>query len=139
MKESFEKKILVFLVISHIVAGFILPLGLLIKPLQVQLLTMIYSPERLVNINPDQTVFWISVLGPTIASWGILFYALVKQYFDSPSLFLWRFMLIGGVLWAPYDSLLCFNNGIYMGVVINVIVMIFFLSVIYKVRHLADV
>ncbi len=70
------------------------------------------------------SAFFLSVLGPTIASWGVLFTALVNQFQASPSVRLWRAMVLSVVIWAPLDTILCLTYGVYSGAVANTMVVI---------------
>jgi len=70
------------------------------------------------------SAFFASVLGPTIASWGVLFAALVNQFYSAPSTGLWRAMILSVVIWAPLDTALCLKYGIYSGAIVNTIITI---------------
>jgi len=82
--------------------------------------------------------FFVAILGPTIASWGVLFGTLVTQYFATPSAYLWRAMIIAVVIWAPLDTALCLKFGLYGGAIINGFVAITLLVLLAGVRTLAD-
>ena len=86
----------------------------------------------------DQTIwsaFFFSVLGPTIASWGVLFTALVAQFFAAPSIAVWRALLFSVLIWAPLDTALCLKYGILIGVVINSVVAIGLVLLLLSVRR----
>ena len=73
----------------------------------------------------DDTIwsaFFAAVLGPTIASWGVLFTALAHQFHAAPSISLWRAMVLAVVIWAPLDTALCLKYGIYSGAIVNAVV-----------------
>jgi hypothetical protein len=70
------------------------------------------------------SAFFATVLGPTIASWGVLFTALVHQFHAAPSLTIWRALLLSVVIWAPLDTALCLKFGVTIGAIINSIVFI---------------
>jgi hypothetical protein len=68
-----------------------------------------------------QAQFLTGLMGPTVASWGLLFFLLVQQAFARPTRQLWWGMVLAGLVWAPYDSFLSWQNGIYLNVVINLL------------------
>ena len=59
-----------------ILGGILLSFLPLFPSVHVPLLTLLFGP----NVPLSPTVFLISVLGPTIASWGVLFSALAASY-----------------------------------------------------------
>lgn len=71
--------------------------------------------------NGQQTLFLISIFGPTIASWGVLFLYIVNSAFSRPNAQAWWFMFSACLVWAPYDSALSILNGVYLNAVINAI------------------
>lgn len=131
-----EQRLLKLLAIGHIMAGLLLCLLYFITPIHLPLLQTIYIAQPDAVDNPIQLVFWLSILGPTIASWGILFFALAHQYFLTPTLFLWRCMMAAILIWAPLDSLLCILNNIYAGAIGNITVTIIFLALLFRIRAL---
>lgn len=68
--------------------------------------------------------FFVSVFGPTVASWGLLFGILVGQFFERPNEALWRGLVLSLVVWAPLDTALCVYYGFTTGVVLNAIVLV---------------
>jgi len=78
--------------------------------------------------------FLLAVLGPTIASWGVLFTAVVCQFVDYPTRRLWNAMLLSIAIWAPLDTALCWYFGVYGGIAINTAVMIVLVALLIKVR-----
>ncbi len=66
--------------------------------------------------------FLVSVFGPTIASWGLLFGMLINQYFAVPDEKLWLGLMLSLLVWAPVDSALCIYYGFYAGAIVNAIV-----------------
>ena len=132
-----EQRLLILLAIGHIAAGLLLCLLYFVTPLHTPLLRAVYISQPAVLDNAAQLIFWLCILGPTIASWGILFFALIHQYFLTPTAFLWRSMAAAILIWAPLDSLLCTLNGIYAGAIGNIAVTIVFLVLLFRVKHLA--
>jgi len=101
-----------------------------------------FSPATLDMLKPllvgnDDFVwsaFFVTVLGPTIASWGILFAALVNQFYAAPSLNLWRSLVISVVVWAPLDTILCVRYGLSVGVTVNFIVVVALIGLLYMAK-----
>ena len=131
-----EKRLLTFLALGHIAAGLILCALYFVTPLYIPLLKIIYAAQPTAINNESQMIFWLCILGPTIASWGVLFFALVHQYFLTPTIFLWRCMVAAILIWAPLDSLLCILNGIYVGAIGNTAVTILFLILLFRIKPL---
>lgn len=129
-----EPKLLKLIASGHIIGGLVLWLLYFIEPLHNPLLQAVYAgqPEKLANTS--QLAFWLCILGPTIASWGVLFLALVHQYFITPTAFLWRCLVAAVLLWAPLDSTLCLLNGIVAGAVGNAAVTAVLLTLLWRCR-----
>lgn len=85
------------------------------------------------NFSP----FLFAVLGPTVASWGVLFSAVVRQFIDYPTRRLWNALLLAIVVWAPLDTGLCLYYGVYGGVAVNGLVVVLLLVLLFKVRPAA--
>ena len=132
-----EQRLLKLLAIGHIAAGLLLCLLYFVTPIHTPLLQAVYIAQPTALSNESQLIFWLCILGPTIASWGVLFFALAHQYFLTPTVFLWRCMVAAILIWAPLDSLLCTLNGIYAGAVGNLAVTIVFLVLLFRIKHLA--
>ena len=92
--------------------------------------------EPLLVGNDDYvwSAFLISVLGPTIASWGVLFGALVNQFYATPSLVLWRSLVIAVAVWAPLDTALCLRYGVSVGVTVNAIVVVVLIGLLFVAK-----
>ena len=133
-----EQRLLSLLAIGHIAAGLLLCLLYFFTPLHLPLLQAVYITQPAALSNESQLVFWLCILGPTIASWGVLFLVLVKQYFLAPSRLLWNGLLGAVLVWAPLDSLLCTLNGIYAGAIGNIAVTIIFLILLLRIRILIN-
>lgn len=129
-----EMTLLRLLAIAHIAGGVALWLLYFIEPLHAPLLQLVYASQPDKLANTPQLAFWISILGPTIASWGLLFLALVHQYVITPTLFLWRCMVAAILLWAPLDSTLCLLNGIVAGAIGNAVMTVVLLSLLWRIR-----
>jgi len=115
----------------HIVAGLLLFLTAFLPGVQ----TMIAVNVGLAGENFSPFLF--AVLGPTVASWGVLFTAVVRQFIDYPTRRLWNAMLLAIVVWAPLDTGLCLYYGVYGGVAVNGLVVVLLLVLLFKVRPAA--
>jgi hypothetical protein len=123
--------LLLTLAASHIVAGVSLTLLPFVPAVHLQLITVIFGAEKV----SEEIKFLIAVFGPTVASWGVLFYALVKTYFRSPTRGTWWALVISIVVWAPMDSALCLSYGLYPAVALNAAVASLFLGLLLSARH----
>jgi hypothetical protein len=128
-----EQKLLKLIAAAHVVAGVLLPLLLFAPALQPMVLTAIYGDASYI-MDARQIIFWICILGPTVASWGLLYYALLNQYFLHPSPALWHALLGALIVWAPLDSALCLYNGITIGAVMNVLVTTIIIVLLFRVK-----
>ena len=92
--------------------------------------------ESFLTGNEDYawSAFFASVLGPTIASWGILFTALVNHFYAAPSMTTWRSLVLSVVVWAPLDTALCLRYGIYVGAAVNAAVVAVLASLLVMAR-----
>ena len=115
----------------HIVAGLLLFLTAFLPGVQ----TMIAVNVGLAGESFSPFLF--AVLGPTVASWGVLFTAVVRQFIDYPTRRLWNAMLLAIVVWAPLDTGLCLYYGVYGGVAVNGLVVVLLLVLLFKVRPAA--
>lgn len=82
-----------------------------------------------------QASFLTGLMGPTIASWGLLFLLLLEYAFARPDPHIWRGMVLAGLLWAPYDSFLSWQQGIYLNVLMNTLSLLALLVPLWLVRH----
>ena len=87
--------------------------------------------------GPTWSPFLAAVLGPTIASWGVLFTTLANQYVASPTRRLWRAMAWSVAIWAPLDTLLCLRFGAYNAAILNGAVVVALIAILAAVRPMA--
>ncbi len=127
------EKLLLALAAVHIVAGVSLTLLPFVPTLHLQLTSLIFGAEKV----SEEIKFLIAVFGPTVASWGVLFYALVKTFFRSSTRGTWWALLMSIVVWAPMDSALSLYYGLYPAVALNAVVAGLFLGLLFSVRHQA--
>ncbi len=121
-------KILSWIGPLHVVAGLLLFLTAFLPGIQ----STLASTAGLTGENFSPFLF--AVFGPTVASWGVLFTAVVRQFIEYPTRRLWNAMVLAVVIWAPLDTGLCFYYGVYGGVVVNTLVVILLLVVLYLVK-----
>jgi len=95
--------------------------------------------ESLTATSGDLTwsPFFLAVLGPTIASWGVLFTTLVSQFLSAPTPGLWRAMVWAVAIWAPLDTALCLRFGVYSGAILNAAVVAALIILLLNVRNMA--
>lgn len=82
-----------------------------------------------------QAIFLTGLMGPTIASWGVLLLVLVQLSFARPTPMAWWGMVLAGLVWAPYDSLLSWQQGIYLNALINAASLLALLLPLWLLRH----
>ena len=133
-KTSMVERLLLSLAAAHIVAGVSLPLLPFVPAVHLQLITLIFGAEKV----SEEVKFLIAVFGPTVASWGVLFYALVKTYFRNPTRGTWWALVMSIVVWAPMDSALSIYYGLYPAVALNAAVASLFLGLLFRVRRLSS-
>lgn len=85
----------------------------------------------------EEVRFLLSAFGPTIASWGVLFYALVRAFFRNPTRGSWWALVLSIAIWAPLDSALCAYYGLYPAIALNAVVAVTLLGLLISVRRLA--
>ena len=112
----------------HVVAGLLLFLTAFLPGVQDSLATAAGLTGN--NHSP----FLFAVFGPTVASWGVLFGVVVRQFIEYPSRRLWNAMVLAVVIWAPLDTGLCLYYGVYGGVVVNALVTVLLLVLLFKVK-----
>jgi uncharacterized membrane protein YjjB (DUF3815 family) len=71
--------------------------------------------------------FMVGLLGPTLASWGVMFLFIVRYAFRTASRTAWLCMLTAIIGWSIYDIALSMVAGVYLNVVIDLIVLCFLL------------
>ena len=112
----------------HVIAGLLLFLTAFLPGLQ----GTIASTAGLSGDNYSPFLF--AVFGPTVASWGILFTAVTRQFNDYPTRRLWNAMVLSIAIWAPLDTGLCLYYGVIGGVVVNGLVVVLLFGLLYKVK-----
>jgi len=121
--------------IAHIIGGFLLPF-LVNTPLFEIYNTLVYKALGVdaTRTNPEID-FLIGLFGPTISSWGVLFFYVVTSAFRHPDPKGWWTIFLCCVAWAPYDSLLSIQKGIYINALINLVSALAILTPLFLVRQ----
>ncbi len=128
------KKLLLLFALVHVVAGLVLTLLPLAPSIHRMLVVTFFGEAR----TTDDVLFLVSVFEPTLASWGVVFYALTQAFFRNPTSGAWWALVLSILIWAPLDSALCIHYGLYAAVGMNLIVALVFLGLLFSVRGLAQ-
>lgn len=127
------ERVLLAVSLAHVVAGALLAALPLAPAVHFNLVAAIFSVDK----ATEEVLFLVSAFGPTVASWGILFFALVRAYFRNPTSGSWWALVLAIVVWAPLDSALCIHYGLYSAVAVNAMIAIVLLALLLGVRGLA--
>jgi hypothetical protein len=127
------ERILLTLALAHVVAGGLLALLPFAPSVHIKLVGAIFGEGK----ASEEVMFLVSVFGPTVASWGVLFFALVKSFFRNPTSGSWWALVLSIAVWAPLDSALCIYYGLYSAVALNAAIAAAFLGLLFSVRSLA--
>ena len=128
------KLFLQWIAVAHIVGGVLLPL-LVNTSLFETYNTLVYQSLGFdtAQANPEVN-FLIGLFGPTIASWGVLFFYVVASAFKNLDPKGWWVVFFACVAWAPYDSLLSIQHGIYINALINLVSALAILTPLFMAR-----
>ena len=116
----------------HVVGGLLLFMSAFFPPAQVAIVSLVNLPA-----GQEFSPFFVAILGPTIAGWGVLFSAVVTQFYAAPSPGLWKALVLSVAIWAPLDTGLCLYFGVYGGAVVNTVVVVVLFGLLASVRSLA--
>jgi hypothetical protein len=128
------KRFLQAIAVVHIIVGLLFP-WIVDSPLfdhYKQHLHLVFNTSQF--ISGQQASFLMAILGPTIASWGVLFLYAINSGFTRPSPQAWWFMFSACVVWAPYDSIYSLQHGIYLNAIINAVAFAMIMSPLLIVR-----
>lgn len=113
---TFTEKWLKGIALIHISGGILLPI-------------MVFTPiagsyfDHLLQAFPQGDLtsmkFLIGVFGPTVASWGLLFYYSVGKAFQSRTSKDWWFMVFAILVWVVLDTTYSLNFDISSHLYIN--------------------
>lgn len=128
------KLFLQFVAIAHVIGGLLLPF-LINTPLFATYNTVVYQTLGVERTAQNSNInFLLGLFGPTIASWGILFFHVVTTTFSKPDKKGWWTILLACLAWAPLDSLLSIQMGIYINGLIDLIVFAMILVPLFMAR-----
>jgi hypothetical protein len=129
------KRLLLLYAFGHILGGLLLP-WLVDTPVFAHYNNTVATTFHTQDASARAQANYLSgLMGPTIASWGLLFALTVQQAFSQPTRIAWWGMVVAGLLWAPYDSWLAWRQGIYINTFINSASLLFLLIPLWMVRH----
>jgi len=121
--------------IAHIVGGILLPF-LVNTTLFATYNSLLYQALGFEASGQNAEInFLIGLFGPTIASWGVLFLYVVSTAFKNPDKKGWWAIFLCCLAWAPYDSLLSIQKGIYINALINLISALAILIPLFMARN----
>ena len=128
------KIFLQLIAIAHIIGGVLLPF-LVNTSVFATYNTLVYQSLGFdtSRTNPEVN-FLIGLFGPTIASWGVLFFYVVSSAFKNLDPKGWWAIFLSCVAWAPFDSLLSIHKGIYINALINLISALAILTPLFMAR-----
>ncbi|MEE9412182.1 MAG: hypothetical protein V3V22_03925 [Methylococcales bacterium] len=131
-----SKRFLQLIAVLHIIGGLLLP-WLVQTSLADDYVLSIMQNFKVNDPGADRLVrFLVGILGPTIASWGVLLLYVVNSFFHQPTITAWWTIIIAGLVWAPYDSWLSIQHGIYLNATFNGVVFFSIMIVLLIVRKL---
>ena len=131
----YAKRWLQLIAIAHIIGGLMLPVVVQLDIAQPYFRLM--ANEFALSSQQDLLFlqFLVGIFGPTIASWGVLFWAVVTQSFALPTKGAWWIKIAASVVWAVYDSIYSNFYGLWINAVINGVVFISIVVPLWRVRQ----
>ena len=131
----YAKRWLQCLAIAHIISGLMLPVVVQLDIAQpyFRLMADVFALSSTQDLLFLQ--FLIGLFGPTVASWGVLFWAVVTQSFAIPTKGAWWLMILASVVWAVYDSIYSSFYGLWINALINGVVFVSIVVPLWFVRH----
>ena len=127
------EKLLLTVAVAHVIAGVSLAFLPFVPSVQFTVASVIFGEGK----ATAEVMFLICVFGPTVASWGILFIALVRSFFRNPTRNSWWALVLSIAVWVLLDSALCVYYALYPAVALNVAVAAVFLGLLLSVHDLA--
>ena len=135
MNPSTAKQLLQLLAMLHILVGLTLPWLVEWPPFG------FYNRHLLAAFNTDMPEalalgkFMIGILGPTVASWGLLFLFVVTISFTTRSRRGWYCMVVAVTGWSLFDMYLSIRAGVWLNLLIDLIVLSVLLIPLVRTRH----
>ncbi|AXQ27269.1 hypothetical protein D0B54_00555 [Solimonas sp. K1W22B-7] len=117
MSDNTERRLGQFLLLvaaGHVLLGLSMPFVLPLLP--GVLAQMPYAEAA------DAARFWSRVFGPTLASWGMLAFFIVRYGVQRRQRWACDALILAVFCWAPLDAWLCWQAGFPVGIVLDAIV-----------------
>lgn len=112
------------LAIIHIIGGLLLPI-LVYTPLAAPYFALLQT--ALPDSNPQSLKFLIGVFGPTVASWGLLFFYAIGKAFESRTRKDWWILVSAVLIWSVLDTAFSIVNNVFAHFYLNGLVLVLFL------------
>lgn len=128
---KFAEKWLKLIALLHIIGGLLLPLLALTSFLDHYFIEL---QSVFPNSSQDSLRFLIGLFGPTVASWGLLFYFGIDKSFRSKARRDWSLLVIALLIWSILDSAYSLYFGIQSHFFINSFVLLSLLIPLCLVR-----
>ncbi len=120
--------------LAHVLGGLALP-WLIHTELFRYYNQTLYAALRLQDAPSQEAArFLLGLIGPTMASWGLLFFLVLRQGFARPTPAAWWLILLALLLWAPYDSWLSWRQGLPLNALINAVALLLVLPPLLLLR-----
>ncbi len=114
----------------HIIGGIVLALLWWLPRFHPVLLTTLYMHN--IPNQPPLNVFGLCLLGPTVASWGVLCRLGLDYLVHAPSQRAYRGLLLAIWIWAPLDTAMCLSQGIMLAAIANISMIILFSFLLHR-------
>lgn len=112
------KTLLQLVAAAHIFGGLLLPF-LVAGPLFAKYNELTARALGFESGSTAGVTFLISIFGPTVASWGILFFYAISTAFRDHDSRAWWILLVSILVWAPYEALLSIWARVYLNALID--------------------
>lgn len=118
------KRSLQCIAIAHIVLGCVLPLLGSSVVMQRWLPSAMLPNTIIPDVLREPITFLITLFGPTVASWGLLFLIAINLYFQTPTRQLWWSLIAALFVWYLGDSSYSLWHGASTAFILNSVVML---------------
>ena len=124
MSTSLARRWLQTLAVIHIIGGLLLPV-MVYTPLAVPYFQHLQTTFP--DSNPESLRFLIGVFGPTVASWGLLFFYAIGKAFEAQTKKDWWLLVSATLVWAVLDTTFSLANSVAAHLYLNGSVLVLFL------------
>jgi|GEM_PF-2440098 len=122
---------------GHIAGGLLLAVIYWFPDLYTVLIPAL-DPTQHAPFN-EPTAFWMCILGPTVASWGVLCLMAIDHFVEHCTLRTFSRLMFALAVWAPVDALMCLHHGMRYAAILNTLVVVFFAVLCYRLLKQAAV